>query len=446
MRSSGNSAETGTVTISPNHGRAGAWGTWVVTYSAGAQGIATGGGIAGSAAGALAPMVAQPRHAACRVLIPPRRFMSPAHTDWPGARLHYEILDASDAEYVKPLRRNVGYPPGSRYAWTVSVTVTEGELQAGDTINVVYGDMSGGGRGFTPPLWTGSPDRVRAAVDPKGDGAFTLLPDGALPWLNNEPGLPVELLLVLESRSVVGRKKRVRMVALDEFHNPVPAPDTAIYLAVETGAASRFRQTPSSLGVQVRGGVESLRSRLLRQAYCACAARPTTEDCTASPIQARSLILRQNRPIRPQRASIGATFTPTASTPGTAPAHGDDHFRYARYASLLDFYSATDHNDRRSMSQEDWQQNVAYTEKWYTPGAFATILGYEASFGAPYGHHNVYFRGGEGALRYQRRGEPGRDLAAGRARESGGRVAHYPPPHRRFCATGRRREARLAHP
>ena len=38
--------------------------------------------------------------------------------------------------------------------------------------------------------------------------------------------------------------------------------------------------------------------------------------------------------------------------------------------------------------------------KWYTPGAFATILGYEASFGAPYGHHNVYFRGGEGALRY----------------------------------------------
>ena len=45
MRSSGNSSETGTVTISPNHGRAGTWGTWVVTYSAGVNGIATGGGL-----------------------------------------------------------------------------------------------------------------------------------------------------------------------------------------------------------------------------------------------------------------------------------------------------------------------------------------------------------------------------------------------------------------
>ena len=52
------------------------------------------------------------------------------------------------------------------------------------------------------------------------------------------------------------------------------------------------------------------------------------------------------------------------------------------------------------MSQDDWRQNVAYTAKWYAPGTFATILGYEASFGAPYGHHNVYFRGGEGVLRY----------------------------------------------
>ena len=398
MCSSGNSAETGTVTISPNHGRAGTWGTWVVTYSAGAKGIATGGGL----------QVALPerwhqwwRNSARRVqsVDPAAPFYVTAHTDRPGVRLHYEILDASDAEYVKPLRRNVGYPPGSRYAWTVSVTVTEGELQAGDTINVVYGDMSGGGRGFTPPLWTGSPDRVRAAVDPTGVGAFTLLPDGALPWLNNEPGPPVELLMVLESRSVVGRKMRVRMVALDEFHNPVPAPDTAIYLAVETGAAT-IPANPIKLGNASTWGCGEL---------------------TVTPTEAGVLRLRGtshdgrlyglSNPSKVSDSAAESANLPAAglywgdihshsqySWDGTGT--GDDHFRYARYASLLDIYSATDHNDRRSMSQEDWQQNVAYTEKWYTPGTFATILGYEASFGAPYGHHNVYFRGGEGALRY----------------------------------------------
>jgi hypothetical protein len=32
------------------------------------------------------------------------------------------------------------------------------------------------------------------------------------------------------------------------------------------------------------------------------------------------------------------------------------------------------------------------------PGAFATIHGYEVSFGSPWGHHNVYFRGRPGPV------------------------------------------------
>ena len=45
MPLSENPLETGTVAISPNSGRAGTWGTWVVTYTVGAAGIATGGGL-----------------------------------------------------------------------------------------------------------------------------------------------------------------------------------------------------------------------------------------------------------------------------------------------------------------------------------------------------------------------------------------------------------------
>lgn len=404
MRSLEDPLESGTLTITPNSGRAGTWGTWVVTYTVGTAGIATGGGI----------QVALPerwhqwwRNAARNVqsVDPTAPFyvtasaMKSAHTDRPGVHVHCEVLDATEGEYAKAFRRNVGYPPESRYAWTVQVNVIEGELQPGDSINIVYGDMTHGGRGFTPPLWTGSPERVRAAVDFDGSGDYALLPEAALPWLSSEPGPPVELLIVLESKSAVGQDMRVRMVALDAFHNPVPAPETAVHLIVESGAAT-LPQGPLKLGDAATWGCREF--RVTPTEVGALRLRGTSND--------GQLYALSN----PSKVSAVATAADGSSEGGLywgdIHSHSnyswdgtgtrDDHFRYARYASLLDIYSATDHNDRRSMSQEDWQQNVAYTAEWYAPGEFATILGYEASFGAPYGHHNVFYRSGQGPLHY----------------------------------------------
>ena len=396
MGSSEDALETGFLTVSPNSGQAGTWGTWVVTYTVGAAGMTSGGGI----------QVALPerwhqwwRNSGRRLqsVDPTAPFYVTAHTDRPGVRLRYEVLDSSEGEYAKAYRRNVGYPPGSRYSWTVQVTVSEGALRAGDTINVVYGDMNQGGRGFTPPLWTGSPERVRAAVDTAGDGEFALLPDGALPLLSNEPGPPVELFIVLESRTVVGTPARVRMVALDEFHNPVPALETAVYLVVESGAAT-LPPNPIKLGDNVTWGCREFEITPTEEGVLRL--RGTSNDGRLYGLS------------NPSKVVAAADGTPVGGLYwGDIHSHSqyswdgtgtrDDHFRYARYASLLDIYSATDHNDRRSMSQDDWRMNVAYTEKWNEPGAFATILGYEASFGAPWGHHNVYYRSGEGPLHYQ---------------------------------------------
>ena len=399
MQSADASLDFGTVAISPNSGRAGDWGTWVVTYTVGSCGIATGGGL----------QVALPerwhqwwRNSARRLqsVDPTAPYYVTAHTDRPGVRLHFEVLDASEAEYVKTFRTNVGYPPGSRYSWTVSVTVTEGALHAGDTINVVYGDMSHGGRGFTPPLWPGSPEHVRAAVDATGEGTFALLPDGALPLLHSEPGPPVELLLVLESRSVASREMRVRMVALDEFHNPVPAPDTAIYLVVAAGAAT-LPSSPVKLGDASTWGCREF--TITPTAVGVLRLRGTSQDGRLYGLSNPSKVFATS--VETDGSPVGGLYWGDIHSHSQYSWDGtgtrDDHFRYARYASLLDVYCATDHNDRRSMSQEDWQQNVAYTGKWNAPGKFATILGYEASFGAPYGHHNVYYRGSAGPLHYQ---------------------------------------------
>ena len=208
---------------------------------------------------------------------------------------------------------------GEPLCLTVSVRVTEGELQAGDTINVVYGDMSGGGRGFTPPLWTGSPDRVRAAVDPTGDGAFTLLPDCALPWLNNEPGPPVELLLVLESPRCCGQENARPHGGAGRIPQSRCPRRTLLSIWPSKRARPRFRQIPSSWDASTWGCGE-LTVTPTEAGVLRLRGTSTTGISIAFQTQARSLILGQSRPIHPQRACIGAIFTPTASTLGTAPA------------------------------------------------------------------------------------------------------------------------------
>ena len=252
-----------------------------------------------------------------------------------------------------------------------SVTVTEGELQAGDTINVVYGDMSGGGRGFTPPPL----DRLAGSGTcggwtQTGDGRVHALAGWRLPCLNNEPGPPVELLLVLESPQCCGQENARPHGGAGRI--PQSGARAGHLLSIwpsKTGAAT-IPATPIKLGSASTWGCGEL---------------------TVTPTEAGVLRLRgTSHDGRLYGLTNPSKVTDSAAESANSPAAGlywgdihshsqyswdgtgtrDDHFRYARYASLLDIYSATDHNDRRSMSQEDWEQNVAYTEKWYTPGAF----------------------------------------------------------------------------
>ena len=83
---------------------------------------------------------------------------------------------------------------------------------------------------------------------------------------------------------------------------------------------------------------------------------------------------------------------------------GTRSFDYARHIAGLDFYSMTDHSRSpengftRGLGPHVWQEYTALADAHNAPGAFATLHGYEASFSAPYGHHNVYFRDTPGPL------------------------------------------------
>ena len=76
---------------------------------------------------------------------------------------------------------------------------------------------------------------------------------------------------------------------------------------------------------------------------------------------------------------------------------GVDPFTFARDHANLDFFASSEHStgDRRDegITDSEWQAIQSSVKSFYDPGRFVTLLAYECSLPAPFGHHNVYFAG-----------------------------------------------------
>lgn len=73
---------------------------------------------------------------------------------------------------------------------------------------------------------------------------------------------------------------------------------------------------------------------------------------------------------------------------------GEDSIGYAREVSCLDFVAPLP--DYKGLSLDTWPAFKERANNGDEPGRFTVFLAYEVGFGT--GHHNVYFRGGEGPL------------------------------------------------
>ena len=389
------------VEITPDHGQAGKWGTWTVRFIAGK-------GLPSSAA----VRVALPdrwnqwrRNSARRVQAtePGEPFYVSARTERQGVRLRCEVEEQEpfrsfaegngNEQYVKRARRDIA-GRSSRYAWVVRVTVESGQLQPGDAIEVQFGDRSGGGRGFTAPIWVGSPERVRAAVDRAGSGDFRLLPEDALPWLRTDPGEAVELAVVLPSGTVVGERAEALVVALDAEQNPVWRPDLRVRLQVLQGEAALTGPAEVTLDDERTWG--SVRVPFTPRVEGIIRLRGQSADGTLLAISNPSRCTAAAPDTRLYWGDLHSHSHYSWDGTGTR----DDHFRYARDVSGLEVYGNADHGE--SVSPEEWEETIAYNATYYQPGRFVTLVGYEDSFGFPYQHHNVFYRGERGALIHSR--------------------------------------------
>lgn len=152
------------------------------------------------------------------------------------ATIACEVEGSTDEDVVKSNRTGLDGREG-RYVYVTRVTVVEGRLEPGDEIEVVFGDTSGGSRGFVSALHPEGPEPVAVGVDANGSGEEVTLDASDSPVLDVQPGDAYELLVTVPSLTVVGEESTLRLVVVDVEGNRVLQQVNTPVVAVRDGAA-----------------------------------------------------------------------------------------------------------------------------------------------------------------------------------------------------------------
>lgn len=398
----------GKVTVAPDDGVAGEFGTWTVTYEVGSNGIHRHGGICVQLPDSWAAGI---RNSANRLQAsePGGDNYIASRCSRAGVRLRTMVEGEPPPEEVLVKSNRVGLDGRyARHIYVIRVWVTEGELLEGDTLSVVYGDTSRGSNGMRASIIRTHPEPILLAVDHDGTGTFRMHPDR--PTLIAHAGPPAELLLWGPSTLVLNKQAELKLATVDMNANPAPF-DGEVELRITTGHA----KLPSKVKFQSSDGWMSIpfvptETGIIRVEAIATQGKSLTgpqplvpHDMASgivSPVQVRSRAFGNPMKVFEREPKLKIYWGELHShTHYSFDAAGHDSFRYARYVSGLDFYAMTDHAEpkagkyRMGLGAEVWEEYKAETEKYYDPGHFVTLHAYECSFGAPYGHHNVFFRG-----------------------------------------------------
>jgi len=382
---------SGTVTVSPDIGTAGEYGTWTVSYRVGQASILAGGGIRVE--------LPEPWHAGVRNSANRLQTTAPAEPHYVTARCSKpEVGLQTTVEFqseetlvkgVKPsnLSRRMGY-----YVFVVRVIVLKGEVHEGDTLSVVYGDQSHGSPGMRAAIIPTQQEPILVAVDTEGSGRFRLHVD--TPKLTCHPGLPTEMLMTTRSEAIIGQPAILHLALLDRFGNRASAFTGDVILKVQSGQAD----IPFSARFDPNKGWAEVRFTPRRADLLRFEALEPTRNLSAS-----SNPIEVHREPAAESLYWGDIHSHTRFSGADAVGRGEEAHEYARYVAGLDFYAMTDHSRsespiRSGLTTADWGEYTRLTEQFYAPGQFATLHAYEASFYAPYGHHNIYFRGKPGPL------------------------------------------------
>ena len=383
----------GSIAVTPGDGIAAAFGTWTVTYRVGKSGVQRNGGIRVQLPDSWHSGI---RNSANRLQAsePGDDNYVSSHSSRDGISLHTWVEhEPGPGSLVKNHR------PGldgrlSRYIYVVRVWVTNGVLKEGDVITVVYGDRSKGSRGLQAGIISTPVEPILMAVDLHGNGDFRMHPDRSTLKLNAGPA--AELLMHGPATLVQGKQAELLLSVVDGNQNPA----TSFYGQVELRITQGQIEIPPTVVIQSQLGWE--RVKILPKAPGVVRISATTPGNPSLSTTSNPMKVFEREP--ELKTYWGDLHSHTHySWDGV----GHNNFEYARNTSGLDFYAMTDHSDPAvgtfaeglGPSVPDvWSEYTALTDRHYHPGQFVTLHAYECSLEAPYGHHNVYFRGKPGPL------------------------------------------------
>jgi hypothetical protein len=372
--------------VTPDQGISGRYGTWSVTVTV-RERIESGGGIR-----VQLPDVwhAGPRNSANRLQAtdPTGDHYVSALCSNDDVVIRTVVENERDGTLIKHEKESLD-GRSERYVFVVRVIVEGGALKADDMISVIYGDRREGSRGYRAGAVSTGPLPVLVAIDTDGEGEFQLLDDA--PRLTIHPNKPVEMQVHAPSIAVVGKPVRLLVSTLDQEDNGARGGDD-ISIRVSEGEASMAES------ITIKEGVGFAEFELT----------PTSEGIVRVEAVSKKWVFRAvSNPIRVVDQSLdenifwGDIHSHTRFSWDGVGYHNFDH---ARNVAGLDFYAMTDHSRTgrdgrtRGLSPSTWEEYTGLSDEHHDPPNFVTLHAYEASFGRPYGHHIVYFRGAPGPL------------------------------------------------
>lgn len=250
-------------------------------------------------------------------------------------------------------------------------------LRAGDHIDIVFGDRSGGSPGVEIQPMDESAFEQRVYVDAAGEGEF--LPLAESPRLEFLGADARELVVLAPTDWEVGQPRWVNVWLDDGLGNPATGFRGTVTLAVEGG--STLLPGPRAYRAADRGahrfeGVSFQRPGTYRM---------IARDSEGREKRSNPIIVRESSPDR--KILWGDLHTHTKYSDGRGTP--EEMFDFGRRYAALDFCAISDHAFITTDAM--WKDIQEATKRHHVPGEYVTFLGYEWSGPREVGgDHNVY--------------------------------------------------------
>ncbi len=277
-----------------------------------------------------------------------------------------------------------------RYGRAVVLTLEEGRLNPGDEVTLHFNNT------FAPV--TSEEHDVAIGIDYDGSGSYQLLTN--LPHIEVIGNIATKVRLLAPSQAQVGIPTTITVVALDQFENATQGYRGLVQLVSDdstTTLPSDYRFTAEDKGAKKfavtfnKAGVQRLKVKT--DQYLA------PHGIASNPIQ---VVDKQDG----KKIYWGDLHSHTELSKD-ASGSATTAYRYARDVTALDFLAVTDHgagDENRNegyfwygVTPEEWEHNRTLVEEFTVDGEFVGLLATEWSGRTRYGHHNVFYRGLEGA-------------------------------------------------